>query len=275
MNICNYKKENKTFIIAEIAQAHDGSFGILNSMIEAAASCGVDAVKFQVHISEAESSQYEKFRIKFSKIDNTRMDYWKRMEFSFDQWVYIKNKCENLGVEFLATPFSNAAVKLLEKLEVNKYKIGSGDIANTLLLEAISRMRKEVIFSTGLADEINIDNAVKFFEKKGIPFSILQCTTSYPTLAKDIHLDKISFFMEKFNCPVGLSDHSGKIFPGLAAAAIGASIVELHVTFDKKMFGPDSVASLNFEELKILVDGIRYINEAKSYKIETEDNEKN
>src|SRR5437879_4912413 len=114
MKLAEYEFAGRTFVIAEIAQAHDGSVGILHSLIEAAAATGVDAVKLQVHIADAESSAKEPFRIPFSYVDATRFDYWKRMELPADEWARLKQKCDALQVEFLATPFSNAAVDLLE-----------------------------------------------------------------------------------------------------------------------------------------------------------------
>src|SRR5690606_14480754 len=122
-------------IIAEIAQAHAGSFKKALAYIEALAGTGVDAVKFQTHIAQAESSIYEPFRVKFSEVYATRFDYWKAMEFTFEQWQELKAACEQQGMEFISSPFSNAAVEVLESLGVNRYKVGSGEVNNFLLLE--------------------------------------------------------------------------------------------------------------------------------------------
>jgi N-acetylneuraminate synthase len=252
----------RTLVVAEIGQAHDGSLGILHSMVDAAAACGVDTVKFQVHIADAESSPQEPFRVRFSPVDATRFDYWKRMELSEAEWRRLKERCEGLGVEFLATPFSNAAVDLLERIGVGRYKVGSGDIANSLLLKRIAATGKEVILSTGLGTLEDIDRAVELLSSRSVPFAVLQCTTRYPTAAEDIGLPWISRLMERYGCPVGLSDHSGSIYAGLAAAALGAALVEVHVTFDRRMFGPDSRASLTFDELTQLVQGVRFIEAA-------------
>ena len=135
----------KTQLIAEIAQAHDGSLGILHSFIDALAETGVQTIKFQIHNAEAESSEFEKFRIPFSYVDKTRKDYWKRMEFSFGQWQDIKRHVEENDMEFLATPFSIAAVEMLERLHVNRYKVGSGDVNNLLLLDRIAQTVKPII----------------------------------------------------------------------------------------------------------------------------------
>jgi N,N'-diacetyllegionaminate synthase len=256
------QSEGRTLVVAEIGQAHDGSLGILHSMVDAAAACGVDAVKFQVHIAEAESSHLEPFRVKFSPVDASRFDYWKRMELPEVEWRRLKDKCDGLGVEFLATPFSNAAVDLLERVGVNRYKVGSGDLTNPLLLERIAATRKEAILSTGLGSLEDIDKAVALFGSQGIPVAVLQCTTRYPTTAGEVGLCWINQFQDRYHCPTGLSDHSGQIYAGLAAAALGAAIVEVHVTFDQRMFGPDSQASLTFADLQRLVEGVRFINEA-------------
>jgi N,N'-diacetyllegionaminate synthase len=257
-----FQSEGRTWIVAEIGQAHDGSLGILHSMVEASAACGVDAVKFQVHIADAESSHLEPFRVKFSPVDATRFDYWKRMELPEEEWRRLKEKCEAVGVEFLATPFSNAAVDLLERVGVRRYKVGSGDLTNPLLLERIAGTGKEAILSTGLGSLDDIDNAVAFLSARDIPVTVLQCTTQYPTSAGQVGLNWISRLRDRYRCPIGLSDHSGQIYAGLAAAALGATVVELHVTFDQRMFGPDSRASLTFADLKRVVDGVRFINEA-------------
>lgn len=261
--ISNFVSRNRTYIIAEIGQAHDGSLGILYSFIHALANTGIDAIKFQIHIADAESSTNEPFRKKFSYVDKKRIDYWKRMELSLDQWSEIKKECESLGLEFLATPFSNTAVNLLEKLNVSKYKIGSGDITNKLLIDRISLTKKELILSTGLVLADELDETIKNIKLKKIPFSLLQCTTKYPTAAEEIGLDWINKFKEKYNCPVGLSDHSGEIYAGLGAASLGANIIEAHVTFDKRMFGPDANASLDIEQFKELVIGVRFLEKAR------------
>src|SRR5665647_2102235 len=127
------------YIIAEIAQAHDGSLGIAHSYIDALASTGVNAVKFQTHIAHAESSSFEPFRVKFSYEDETRFDYWHRMEFTKEQWAGIKLHCEEKGLEFISSPFSCAAVDLLENLQVKKYKIGSGEVLSLIHISEPTR----------------------------------------------------------------------------------------------------------------------------------------
>jgi N,N'-diacetyllegionaminate synthase len=263
MTLTEFQRKGHTFIIAEIAQAHDGSLGILHSLLDAVAGTGVDAVKFQVHIADAESSMEEPFRVRFSHVDSTRFDYWKRMELSVQQWAQLKERCEYHGVEFLATPFSNAAVDLLETIGIHRYKVGSGDATNPLLLERIARTGKEVILSTGLGEINELDETVLMLRQRRVPHALLQCTTRYPTAAEDVGLAWLGRLRERYGCPVGLSDHSGTIFPGLGAAALGAAAVEAHVTFDRRMFGPDAHASLNIKEFAMMVAGIRFLEKAR------------
>lgn len=263
MLLSEYEQAGRTFVIAEIAQAHDGSVGILHSLLDAAASTGVDAVKFQVHIAEAESSALEPFRVRFSPVDATRYDYWKRMELPVAQWEKLKARCDDLGVEFLATPFSNAAVDLLEGLGVARYKVGSGDAANPLLLEKIARTGKEVILSTGLGALEELDAAVAFLKQREIPLALLQCTTKYPTAAADVGLAWMQRLKARYECPVGLSDHSATIYAGLGAVALGATVLEAHITFDQRMFGPDAKASLTVDGFANLVQGVRFLEQAR------------
>ena len=256
-----------TFIIAEIGQAHDGSLGILHSFIDSLKLTGIDAIKFQTHIAEAESSQHEPFRINFSYEDNNRYDYWNRMGFTKDQWHNIKKHCDEIDVEFMSTPFSNLAVDLLEEIGVKKYKIGSGDVSNFLLLEKIARTKKEIIIPSGMSSFQELDESIEFIKKFHNKISILQCTTSYPTKPENVGLNVISDLKARYNYPIGFSDHSGLINTSIAATSLGAEIIEFHVVFDKQMFGPDSSSSLTIDEVKQCVKGIRYIEKILNNKI--------
>lgn len=260
--------------IAEIGQAHEGSLGMALSYITALADAGVDAVKFQVHIAEAESSQYEPFRIKFSKQDETRFDYWKRMEFSFEEWRIIKNACEENKVEFLASPFSNAAVDLLEKLRVKRYKIGSGEVSNFLLLEKIAATGKPMILSSGMSSFKELDKAVQFLGNRKINLSILQCTTSYPTQPENYGLNVIQELKERYKLKTGYSDHSARLETCIAATALGAEILEFHAVFSRKSFGPDSSSSLEIDEIKELLKAVRNIYKALNNPVDKSDNSK-
>ena len=261
-----------TFIIAEIGQAHDGSLGILHSYIDALAGTGVDAIKFQTHIAEAESSIYEPFRVKFSYEDETRFDYWKRMSFTEEQWIGIKKHCDQVGLEFISSPFSLAAVELLEKLGVKKYKIGSGEVSNFLMLERIAQTGKEIILSSGMSSFKELDQTVEFLKERDCQYSILQCTTQYPTQAETVGLNVIGELKNRYNVKVGFSDHSAKVYTSIAAVALGAEVVEFHAVFDQRIFGPDSKSSLTIEEIKQLVEGVRYLDDAKNNPVDKSDN---
>ncbi|TVP54555.1 MAG: N-acetylneuraminate synthase [Mongoliibacter sp.] len=261
-------------IIAEIGQAHDGSLGQAHAFIDALSGTGVNAVKFQTHIAEAESSSYEPFRVKFSYQDSTRYDYWKRMEFTPEQWAGIKTHCEEKGLEFISSPFSNQAVELLEKLGVNRYKIGSGEVSNYLMLEKISQTGKPVMLSSGMSSFAELDQTVNFLKEKGVDLSILQCTTAYPTSPELWGLNVIQELSLRYKVPIGFSDHSGDIFACLAAATLGASIFEFHVVFDKRQFGPDSASSLQIDDVAKLCLGIKQIQTAFNNPIDKSDNSK-
>ncbi|HPM30064.1 MAG TPA: N-acetylneuraminate synthase family protein [Chryseolinea sp.] len=263
---------NSIFLIAEIAQAHDGSLGIAHSYIDALASTGVDAIKFQTHIAQAESSIHEPFRIKFSYEDNTRFDYWKRMEFTPEQWQGLKEHCDKVGLEFMSSPFSIAAVELLENLGVKRYKIGSGEVTNLLLLEKIASTRKPVILSSGMSSMAELTTAYNLLHSFGCPVTIMQCTTAYPTQPNQWGLNVIQELRDHFHLPIGFSDHSGNIYAPLSAAALGASAIEFHAVFDKKMFGPDALASLTINQIELLVKGIREIEQALAHPILKDDN---
>ena len=265
------QKKSPPYLIAEIGQAHEGSLGILYSYIDAIAQTGVDAVKFQMHIAEAESSEYEPFRVQFSLEDKTRFDYWKRMSFSLEQWKGIKQHCDELGLDFICSPFSNLAVDWLEEIGVKQYKIGSGEVNNFLLLEKIAKTSKPVIMSSGMSSYTELDQTVAFLKERKVDFSILQCTTAYPTQPENYGLNMIQELLKRYNVPIGFSDHSAKTPTCIAAAALGASILEFHVVFDRQLFGPDSKSSLTLAETKDLVEAVRNIATAFSNPIDKND----
>ncbi|APY00729.1 N-acetylneuraminate synthase family protein [Lacinutrix venerupis] len=262
-----------TLIIAEIAQAHDGSLGMAHAYIDAVAKTGVNAIKFQTHIAEAESSIHEPFRVKFSKQDKTRFEYWKRMEFTLEEWQGIKAHCDAVGLEFMSSPFSNEAVDLLEKVGVKRYKVGSGEVNNFLLLEKIAQTRKPVIISSGMSSFKELDATAQFLEKRKVDFSILQCTTSYPTKPEQFGLNVIQELKERYQVPIGFSDHSASIEACIAATALGAELLEFHVVFNKNMFGPDAKSSLTLKETTKLVKAVKNINISLSNPIDKSKNE--
>ena len=265
---------DKIEIVAEIGQAHDGSLGIAHSYIDAATEIGVDTVKFQTHLSEAESSVEEKFRLNFSYEDKTRFDYWKRMEFDFKSWEGLYSHAKDNKLNFLSTPFCVEAVDLLESIGVDRFKVGSGDTSNFLMLDKIAKTGKPIILSSGMSTFKEIDATIEFLKEYDSEITIMQCTTSYPTNPRDWGLNVIEELYEKYNLPIGFSDHSGDIFSGLAAATLGVNVLEFHLVFDKNMFGPDSTSSLNIEQAKTLVRGVRQIEESKKYPIDKNNDNK-
>ncbi len=241
------------YLIAEIAQAHDGSLGTAHAYIDAVAKTGVSAIKFQMHIAEAESSEFEPFRVNFSYEDATRFDYWKRMEFSAWQWRGLKDHCDQVGLDFICSPFSLKAVDELEKLNVSCYKIGSGEVTNLLLLEKIAQTKRPVIISSGMSNYKELDQAVAVFKMNGTDITVLQCTTAYPTTPEQYGLNVMSELRSRYQVRVGFSDHSAQIHTGIAAIALGAEVLEFHVVFHNQSFGPDAAASLSLEQTSALV----------------------
>ena len=255
-------------IVAEIAQAHDGSLGTAHAYIDAVARAGADAIKFQTHIAAAESTPDEPWRVKFSPQDATRYDYWRRMEFTEEQWSGLKRHAEERGLEFLSSPFSVEAVELLTRVGVKAWKIASGEINNLSLIQKIIATQLPVLVSTGMSPLDEIDALVAKLQQHRIPFAVLQCTSVYPCPPEKIGLNMIPFFRERYRCTVGLSDHSGSIYPGLAAITLGCDILEVHVTFSREMFGPDVSSSLTLEELRQLIEGCRFINKMHQHPID-------
>ncbi len=245
-------KDDKSFIIAEVAQAHDGSLGFAHSFIDAAAESGADAIKFQTHIASAESTKDESFRISMSGQDATRYDYWKRMEFSEDQWAGLFKHAKEKNIVLLSSAFSVDAVRLLKKFDMPAYKIGSGEFKSHDLIEAIMKTGKPVLFSTGMSTYAEVANIAHAFKQQKTPFALFQCTSNYPTKLEDVGINVLDEYAVAHNCPVGLSDHSGTLYPSLMAMAKGASLIEVHVTFDKRLYGPDAAASITFDELSML-----------------------
>ncbi len=254
-------------IIAEVAQAHDGSLGMAHAFIDAIAETGADAVKFQTHIAAAESTPGEPWRTRFSLQDDTRYDYWRRMEFTPEQWQGLKDHCEKKGLLFLSTPFSHTAFELLQAIGVAGWKAASGELTNRPLLEKMARTGLPLLLSTGMSPLEEIDRTVEWLRPFGNPLAVLQCTSEYPCHAEHIGLNNIPLFIQRYGT-AGLSDHSGTIYPGLAAVTLGARVVEVHVTLSRHMFGPDVPASVTIEELTRLVEGIRYTETMLSHPVD-------
>lgn len=246
-------------VVAEVAQSHDGSLGTAHAYIDAIAKAGADAVKFQTHIAAAESSPDEPWRVVFSRQDKSRYDYWRRMEFTEEQWAGLERHATECGLLFLSSPFSVEAAQLLHRIGIPAWKIASGEISNTVLLDYIANTRLPVLISSGMSSLAETDRIVDRFKQYGVPMAVMQCTSKYPCPPREVGLNMIETFRQRYAVPVGLSDHSGTIYPSLAAAVLGAEIVEVHVTLSREAFGPDVSASVTTGELKQLVSGIDFI----------------
>ncbi len=246
-------------VIAEVGQAHDGSLGLAFAFIDAIAKAGADAVKFQTHIALAESTPGEQWRVKFSRQDESRYDYWKRMEFTEEQWKALREHARACGLQFGSSPFSLEAAHLLRRVGMDFWKVASGEIGNRPLLEFMAETGTPILVSTGMSPMAEIDGAVKLLQTYRAPITVLQCTSAYPCPPEKTGLNLIPLFRERYGCAAGLSDHSGTVYPGLAAASIGADALEVHVTLSREMPGPDVSASLTSGELRQLVQGIRAI----------------
>jgi N-acetylneuraminate synthase len=258
----------RLFVIGEVALTHDGSLGLAHAFIDAIAAAGGDAVKFQTHIAGAESTPAEPFRVKFSHQDATRYDYWKRMEFTEEQWRGLAQHCRDRGVLFLSSPFSVEAVDLLQRIGQPLWKIASGETSNARLLDRVLDTGAPVLLSTGMSPIAEIDAAVARVQRRGVSAGVFQCTTAYPCPPEKIGLNLIPYYRERYGCWVGLSDHSATIYPGLAGATLGMDLLELHVTLSREMFGPDVVASVTTAELRQLVDGIRFIERMRAHPVD-------
>ncbi len=258
-------------IIGEVAQAHDGSLGAAHSYIDAIASAGADAVKFQTHIAAAESTLSEPWRVKFSKQDDTRFDYWRRTSFTEEQWAGLKKHADERGMQFLSSPFSVEAAQLLMRVGVSAWKIASGEANNPHLFDYMASTGLPILLSTGMSRLAEIDDAVARIQSRNLPLTVMQCTTSYPCPPEKVGLNLLSLFRERYHTKVGLSDHSGAIYAGLAAASLGADVLEVHVTFSRECFGPDVPASLTTTELKDLVQGVRAIRRMLANPVEKDE----
>tara|TARA_Y100000389_G_scaffold39737_1_gene34194 strand:- start:466 stop:1518 length:1053 start_codon:yes stop_codon:yes gene_type:complete len=263
----------KPFIIAEIAQSHDGSFGQAMAFIDIAADCGADAVKFQTHIAEEESTPQEPWRIKFSHQDSTRYDYWKRMSFDKNLWIKLKKHAEKKKLVFLSSPFSEMAVNWLNDIGIKAWKIASGEVHNENLLDCVESTSKPVILSSGLSDFSHSKKLIKRFKSKNIQVALLHCTTMYPTPPEEIGMNIFEDMKKNLPSylPIGLSDHSGTIIPSIIATYLGASIIEVHLTMHNKMFGPDVSSSLNPKKFSELVKAVNFAFRMSQSKVKKSD----
>jgi N-acetylneuraminate synthase len=245
-------------IIGEVAQAHDGSLGMAHAYIDAIADAGADAVKFQTHFAEHESSSEEAFRINFSAQDATRRDYWKRIEFTPEEWQGLATHCRQKRVLFLSSPFSRYAAEVLEQCDVPAWKVASGELPNVPLLDYLCASGKPIILSSGMSPWEELDQAVERVKRSGNQLCVMQCTSRYPCPPELVGLNVVQEMRARYHTFVGLSDHSGTMWPAIAGAMLGIDALEIHVTFHRRSFGPDTASSLTLEELTKIIEGIRF-----------------
>jgi N,N'-diacetyllegionaminate synthase len=251
--------EEPVLVIAEIGNNHDGSVHQAERLIAAAAEAGADAVKFQTHIADAEMHPSTPTPPHF---DEPRWEFTKRMELSRDDHFRLKAYAEECGLVFFSSPFSTEAVCLLEAVDTPAYKIASGEVTNPLLLEAVAATGKPVLLSTGMSGIEDVDAAVEVLRGHGSELVVLQCTSSYPSPPEKINLRGMAAMAERYECLVGLSDHTPDIYTSIAAVTLGAVCIEKHFTLSKRLYGPDHHASLVPEELGRLVEGVRQVSAA-------------
>lgn len=265
----------ETYIIAEIGNTHEGSLGLAKCFIKAAAECGVDAVKMQTHIFEAESLLSAPNPPYFK--DETRKEYFERTAFSVEQWQELKRYTEEeLKIDFFSSPFSLEAVELLEEVGVSIYKIASGEVNNVPLLEKVARTKKKVMLSSGMSSWEELDIAVTTLQLNGChDLVVLQCTSEYPCPADKSGLNVLDELRLRYNnITLGYSDHTLGLAIPIAAVIKGATVIEKHFTLSKKMYGSDAMNSTEPDEFKRMVEEIRQLDLALSSKVDKDESVK-
>ena len=260
---------NKTIIIAEAGVNHNGSIEMAKQLIDVAADAGADYVKFQTFKTEnlvsknAQKAQYQKENM--PEASETQFEMLKKLELSIEQHHELIDYCKQKNIRFLSTAFDLESIDLLNSLQLDLFKIPSGEITNLPYLKKIGALKKNVIISTGMCVMSEINDAIEALNKAGTEknnITILHCTTDYPTAMEDVNLNAMKNIAQHFNVPVGYSDHTLGIDVPIAAVAMGASVIEKHFTIDKSLPGPDHKASLEPNELKAMISGIRNIEKA-------------
>jgi N-acetylneuraminate synthase len=261
--------KQRVLIIAEAGVNHNGNLKTAFRLIEEAAKAGADFVKFQTYKTEALVSADAKmagYQIKNNKnVSGSQFQMLKKLELSESDHHTLIKYCKQCGIKFLSTAFDLESMDFLARLKPEYIKIPSGEITNLPYLQKAGHLKKKVILSTGMSVIKEISDAVSVLIKAGTKkenISILHCTTEYPAPIKDVNLNVLKTLHKKFKVPVGYSDHTEGIEVSLAAVAMGAVIIEKHFTLDKNMQGPDHKASLNPEELSLLVKSVRNVENA-------------
>jgi len=255
-------------IIAEIGSVHDGSFGNACKLVEVAAACGADAVKFQTHIAAAETLRDAPMPSYFA--GEPRFEYFSRTAFTIEQHRALAQCCTDNRVEFLSSPFSLEAVDLLEEVGVVAYKIPSGEVTNLPLLERVVATRKPVFLSSGMSNWAELDAAVAALSQGG-SLTVLQCASIYPCPLDRVGLNVITEMRDRWGVPVGFSDHTLGATAAFAAAALGASVVEKHFTFSRLMYGSDAINSMEPNEFRSFCGGLREIWSMRENPVDKDD----
>ncbi len=261
-------KKNKIIIIAEAGVNHNGKVSIAKRLIAAAKKNGADYIKFQMfrtsdHITKKAKQAH--YQIRNLKKKSNQFEMVKKLEFSEKQFKEIYNFSRKKNIKFLASCFDINSIKFYSKFKPDFYKIPSGEITNLPLLEFLGKKNKKLLLSTGMATFKEIKVAKNILVKNGCHpknITILQCTTDYPCKISDVNLLVIPKIKKLFRCNVGFSDHTTNLEIGSTAAALGASVIEKHITLNNLLKGPDHKASLNPSNFKIFVKNIRIFEKA-------------
>ncbi|HUH18006.1 N-acetylneuraminate synthase [Albibacterium sp.] len=260
-----------TLIIAEAGVNHNGNLEIAKRLIDVAAAAGVDFVKFQTYKTEklvsktAQKAIYQKKNVNDG--DSSQYKMLKKLELSEDMHVDLISYCTQKDIKFLSTGFDESSIDYLEKLDVELFKVPSGEITNKPYLKHIASKGKPVIISTGMSSISEIKDALEVLMSKGLPrdlITVLHCNTEYPTPMEDVNLKAMLTIQKELNVKIGYSDHTLGIEVPIAAVAMGANVIEKHFTLDRSMDGPDHLASLEPDELKQMVKAIRNVELALS-----------
>lgn len=253
------------YIIAEAGVNHNGSFELAKKLVDAAKEAGVDCIKFQTFKAKnlvsprAQKAEYQKK----TTGEDSQLSMLEKLELSYDEFIQLKEYCDQVGICFLSTPFDFDSIDFLASIDMPFWKIPSGEVTNYPYLVALAKTGKPVVMSTGMCEIEEIRDAVKVLRENGTSeISLLHCNTEYPTPFKDVNLNAIATLKKEFGLPVGYSDHTKGIEVPIAAVALGATIIEKHFTLDRNMEGPDHKASLEPSELKALVQSVRNIEQA-------------
>ena len=256
----------KVFIIAEAGDNHNGDYDTALKLVDKAVEAGADCVKFQTFVTErvisklAEKADYQK---ESTGTGESQYEMVKKLELSFEQFRQIKKYCEQKKIMFLSTPFDLESIDFLQEIDIPFWKIPSGEITNLPYLEKIAHTGKDIIMSTGMCTIEEIQKAIDILKKNGAgKMTLLHCNTEYPTPYEDVNLRAMKTMAETFGVEVGYSDHTKGIEVPIAAAAMGAVVIEKHFTLDKNMPGPDHKASLEPDELKQMIQSVRNIEKA-------------